>query len=418
MGSISGTSLDGVDAAVVDIDAREGTLEVSLLGWVEEPWPAELRDRISGWSDPGATIAPGELSSAAMAIGELFADVAARAADSAAVPLEAIDLVASHGQTIHHHVDARGRALSTLQIGEPAVIAERTGRTVVADFRPRDIAAGGQGAPLVSFVDALLFGEAGRTVAALNIGGMANVTIIPAGDPFGAIAFDTGPGNSLIDGLARRLLDRPLDRDGAVAASGRPSPELTEKLLDDPWFRRPPPKSTGRERFGDAAVTRMVAAGRDLGLTDDALLATATELTARSVASAIARWSPVWPAVIHVSGGGTGNPTLMNALERALETRTPSGAVTPHLQRVEDFGLPAAAKEAVCFAVLGHEALHGRPNSLPGCTGARHASVLGAIWPGANYLELLETVLSSAGTTGRIDRIAIDGLKERSGVPR
>lgn len=418
MGMISGTSLDGIDAALVDVEARDGTLAVSLLRSMEEPWPSELRDRISRWSDPAATVAPGHLSTASMAIGELFADVARGAAEAAGVPLGSIDLVASHGQTIHHHVDAGGRALATLQIGEPAVIAERTGRTVVADFRPRDIAAGGQGAPLVSFVDALMLGEDGRTVAALNLGGMANVTVIPAGAPFEAIAFDTGPGNSLIDGAARHLLGEPLDRDGEAAAAGRPCQELVDELLDDAYFRRPPPKSTGRELFGDAAVERLLMSGRARRLSDSDILATATELTARSVAGAIARWSPAWPAVVHLSGGGTRNATLMRALERALERETPRGALPMQVQTVDETGLPAAAKEAVCFAVLGHEALHGRPNSLPGCTGARHASVLGAIWPGANYPELLARVSSPKETPQRIDRIVLSrsGEQERRGV--
>ena len=418
LGLMSGTSLDAVDAAVVEVDARGTTLDVSLTGWTEEPWPADLREAIVGWSE-AAAVAPAELSSASMAIGELFADVAARAAASAGIPLQSIDLVASHGQTVHHHIDADGRAVGTLQIGQPAVIAERTGRTVVADFRPRDIAAGGQGAPLVSFVDALLFGEEARTVAALNLGGMANVTVVPAGAPFEAIAFDTGPGNSLIDGVARRLLGQPLDRDGAGAAAGRPSRSLVDQLMDDPYFHRAPPKSTGRERFGDAAVTRLVAAGRALGLDEFVVLATATELTARSVAGALARWSPAWPAVIHLSGGGTRNPALMSALERAMARETPSGAVLPRLQPVDDGGLPAAAKEALCFAVLGHEALHGRPNSLPGCTGARHPSVLGAIWPGDNYLELVGRVPPARDSSPRIARIVLSrsSADERRRVP-
>lgn len=420
LGLMSGTSLDGIDAAIVDVHGRDGTLDVSLVGWREEPWPAELRERISGWSDGAERVSPGELSSASMAIGELFAGVAGRAAATAGVPLGAIDLVASHGQTIHHHVDPEGRVLATLQIGEPAVIAERTGRTVVADFRPRDIAAGGQGAPLVSFVDALMFGEQERTVAALNLGGMANVTIVPAGAPFEAIAFDTGPGNSLIDGIARHLLGEPLDLDGAAAAAGKPSEDLVDDLLDDPYLRRSPPKSTGRELFGDAAAKRLLAAGRAKGLSDGDVLATATELTARSVAGAIARWSPAWPAVIHVSGGGTRNAALMKALERALARETPSGAHPARMQMVDEAGLPQAAKEAVCFAILGHEALHGRPNSLPGCTGARHPSVLGAIWPGEDYLELLGKVLPSREAPQRIDRIVLSrsSEEERRGVLR
>ncbi len=408
LGLMSGTSLDGINAAVVDIATRERSLDISLVGWLEAPWPDQLRDRIAGWSDLAARVGPGELSSASMAVGRLFADVAEAAARAAAVPLDSLDVVASHGQTIHHNVDPDGRACGTLQIGEPAVIAECTRRTVVADFRPRDIAAGGQGAPLVSFFDVLLLAEEDRTVAALNLGGRANVTLVPAGAADAAIAFDTGPGNSLIDGAARRLLGQPLDRDGAAAAAGHPAGDLVAEILADPWFGQPPPRSTGRERFGDAAVDALVAAGAARGLSAADVLATVTEVTARSVAEAIGRWSPGWPAVVHVAGGGTRNGALMRALERALARAAPSGGPGPAIHDVEEAGVPAAAKEAVCFAVLGHEALHGRPNSLAGATGARHGSVLGAIWPGENYLELVRAVQSSGTTAQRMDRITVN----------
>ncbi|MDQ3553837.1 MAG: anhydro-N-acetylmuramic acid kinase [Chloroflexota bacterium] len=407
LGLISGTSLDAIDAALVEITTRHSALELSLVSWAEAPWPAELRDRLRGWSDPAATLTAGDLAVASMAVGEAFATAALDLAHEARVASDQVDLVVSHGQTIHHRVDEAGRAVATLQIGEPAVLAERTGRTVVADLRSRDIAAGGQGAPLVGYLDALLLGEPERTVAALNIGGIANLTIIPAGRAFDSIAFDTGPGNAIIDASARELLGQPLDRDGATAAAGAPSEALLDVLLRQPYFHRPPPKSTGRELFGDAYAAQLIGQGRALGLADDDLLATATELTARTVSSALTRWAPDWPEVLYVAGGGTRNGALMAGLRRALARETPAGATPVALKSVDEVGLPQAAKEAVCFAVLGHEALHGRPNSLPGCTGARHPSVLGAIWPGTNYLELLERVARSRKTAQPIDRIDV-----------
>jgi anhydro-N-acetylmuramic acid kinase len=407
LGLISGTSLDAIDAALVEIATRGQTLELSLVSWAEAPWPVQLHDRIRGWSDPATTVAPGDLAMASMEVGEAFATAAEGLVRESRMDLREVDLVVSHGQTIHHRVDEAGRALATLQIGEPAVLAERTGRTVVADLRPRDIAAGGQGAPLVGYLDALLLGEAERTVAALNIGGIANLTIIPAGRPFDSMAFDTGPGNSVIDASARQLLGEPWDRDGAAAATGHPSEALLDELLAHPYFGRTPPKSTGRELFGDAYAAQLIDRGRALGLADGDLLATATELTARSVSSALTRWAPVRPGILYVAGGGTRNEALMAGLVRALARATPAGAVPVAVEPVDEVGLHQAAKEAVCFAVLGHEALHGRPNSLPGCTGARHPSVLGAIWPGTNYLELLERVARSRETAQPIDRIVM-----------
>ena len=420
VGLISGTSLDAIDVCVVDLQVEGRTLEASLVGWSEEPWPAELRERIRGWSDPAATVRIAELATASMEIGTVFGEAALHGAAAVGADPAALDLVASHGQTVQHVVGADGRAVATLQLGEPAVIAEVTGRTVVADFRPRDIAAGGQGAPLVSLFDALLFADARRTVAALNLGGIANVTVVPAGDPFRAVAFDTGPGNSLIDGCARRLLGKPLDRDGAVAAAGAPSETLLDELLADAYFEQAPPKSTGRELFGDAYVERVEARGRELGVTEGDLLATVTELTARSVARALARWAPEQPAVVHVSGGGTRNPALMGSLARALACRH-GAASMPEIRLVDDAWVPSAAKEALAFAVLGHEALHGRPNSLPTGTGARHASVLGGIWPGPNYAELVRQV-SRAPPIERLDRIVVRrssqvGAEQRKGGP-
>ena len=423
LGLMSGTSLDAIDAAVVDIATQARTLRASLVSWSSFPWPTELRERIRGWSDPDAIVRLADVPAASMEIGAAMAAAAEQAATTAGEGLDAIDLVCSHGQTVQHVVDGDGRALATLQLGEPAAIAELTGRTVAADFRPRDISAGGQGAPLVSFVDALLFGEQERTVGVLNLGGMANVTLVPAGEPLAAIAFDTGPGNSLIDGVARRLLGEPMDRDGGIAAAGLPSAQLLDELLARPYFGRRPPKSTGRELFGDALVTWVAQRSGELHLTRQDVLATVTELTARSVADAIARWSPAPPSVVLVSGGGTRNPTLMRGLQRALARSIPSGAEAPQMRPVDDAGLPAQAKEAFTFAILGHEALHGRVNSIATATGARHPSILGAIWPGSDFPRLLGLVAGSRSAGQPIDRIVVDpssdaGTHDRKGVPQ
>lgn len=380
VGLMSGTSLDAIDVAIVDFERSTDapdTLDLVLVAAGEVPWPDALRERLAAWlADPAAAVPLGELAEADMAAGEAFADAIRAVAQDAGVDLASIELVASHGQTLHHRVDADGRALATLQIGQPAVLAERLGRPVVADFRPRDIAAGGQGAPLVALFDALVFADADRDVAVLNLGGIANVTVIPAGRAEDAVAWDTGPANAVLDALARRE-GIGHDADGALAAAGTPDESLLEELLVDPWFAAPPPKSTGRERFGDAFAASL--AGR--GLAREDLFATATALSARSIARSLRDHAPAWPARLWVGGGGTRNPTLVRALGDALHAATPPGASVPEIREVDAAGIPSGSKEAIAFAFLGHETLHGRPSSLVGATGARHPSVLGAIWP-------------------------------------
>ena len=380
-GLISGTSLDAIDVAIVDFEPPSaGCLELTIVAAGEDGWPEALRDRLAGWlADPDAGVPLGELAEADMAVGHAFADALIRVAQQHGVPPGSIDLVASHGQTLHHRVSAAGRALATLQVGQPAVIAERLGCPVAADFRPRDIAAGGQGAPLVARFDALLFAESERTVAALNLGGIANVTVIPAGDPDAACAWDTGPGNAVLDALARREGMRR-DTDGALAAAGTPDDALLDDLLADPWFAAPPPKSTGRERFGDAYAGALADQG--LGRAD--LFATAAALSGRAVGRSLRAHAPAWPDLLWVSGGGAANPSLMRALADALRAETPPGASAPEIRSIDAAGIASGSKEAVAFAFLGHETLHGRPGSLTGATGARHPSVLGAIWPGVH----------------------------------
>ena len=377
-GLMSGTSLDAIDVAIVDFAPAADSIELTLVSCAERPWPGALRARLASWlADPMAGVPLGELAAVDMEVGSALADALIGALSESGIAPDSLELVVSHGQTVHHLVDARGTAIATLQLGQPAVLAERLGCSVVADLRPRDIAAGGQGAPLVALFDALTFGEPDRDVAVVNIGGIANVTVVPAGRPRHALAWDTGPGNAVLDALARRE-GNDRDVDGAIASAGTPDESVLDELMADPWFAAPPPKSTGRERFGDRYAASLAARG----LAEPDLFATATLLSARSIARSIREHAPAWPAVVWVSGGGTRNPALMRALQAELRAATSDGASVPQLRLTDEVGIPSGSKEAIAFAFLGHETFHGRPSSLVGATGARHPSVLGAIWPG------------------------------------
>jgi anhydro-N-acetylmuramic acid kinase len=276
------------------------------------------------------------------------------------------------------------------------VIAERLGLTTVADFRPRDIAAGGHGAPLSSWVDALLFGDHRLARAVQNIGGIANVTWLPPGGQWEAtLAFDTGPGNALIDHAVWRLTNgaQRYDLDGKLAASGRVDDVLLAELLGHPYFREQPPKSTGRELFGAQMVDPLIERTRAKGSAPANLVATLTAFTAHSIADQYRRFLPGRPDEVVIGGGGSRNPTLMRLLGELLDPA--------RIRLHEEFGLPSLGREAIYFAVMGHEALHGRPNTLPSCTGASHPVVMGKLVPGNNYRALLRQVLDSSPTRPR-----------------
>src|SRR5208337_2842397 len=286
-------------------------------------------------------------------LGELFAE----ALGKTGVPLNTIELIGSHGQTIFHEgepVEFLGREIaSTMQIGEAAVIAERTGIDTVSDFRPSDIAAGGKGAPLVPLLDYQLFRHPEHAHIALNIGGIANITVIPAGaKPEDVIAFDTGPGNMIMDAVAP-----PFDRDGEGARAGQVNADLLERLLADPYYHRDPPKSCGREQYGAEFV-------RETGID----IATATELTARTIALAIARYFDTREVI--VSGGGAHNSYLMERLRALVPARVTTSA---------EFGIGVDTKEAILFAVLAYQTFQGRAGNLPSATGARKPVILGKI---------------------------------------
>jgi anhydro-N-acetylmuramic acid kinase len=341
-GLISGTSVDGIDVAVVDID--DG---IQVVATRTVPYPPEVREAILSISNV-ATVA--RLN---FLLGELFAE----ALQKTGVPLETIDLIGSHGQTIFHEGQPveflRRKIASTLQIGEAAVIAERTGIETIADFRSSDMAAGGNGAPLVPFLDYQLFKHPERSRVALNIGGIANITVIPANaSAEDVIAFDTGPGNMLMDALAP-----PFDRDGDGARAGRVNDALLARLLDDPYYHRPPPKSCGREQYGAEFI-------RNSGID----LATATELTVQTIALAIARYPET--ADVIVSGGGAHNRYMMERLRVVLRPKITTSA---------EFGIDVDAKEAILFAVLAYQTYHRRPGNIPSATGARKPAILGKV---------------------------------------
>ncbi|MFJ9352989.1 anhydro-N-acetylmuramic acid kinase [Streptomyces mirabilis] len=367
IGLMSGTSYDAIDAAAAELTLEGEDLTLRPLGMVSEAYDGALREALAAALPPAATTLA-EVCRLDTLIGQAFAAAAVRA--DRELCGGGAELVASHGQTVYHWVED-GRAHGTLQLGQPAWIAEATGLPVVADFRPRDIAAGGQGAPLVSLVDLLwLRGRAGTPVA-LNLGGIANLTA-----PDGT-AFDSGPGCALVDVAVRGLTGGRLnyDMDGALAARGTVHEPLLDRLLAEPYYALPAPKTTGKELF-HLGHLRDALTGFGT-LTAEDVIATLTRLTARTVADAV---RSVGATEVIASGGGTRNPALMAMLEAEL----PGVPV-----RTSDaLGLPAAAKEAYAFAVLGFLTLHGLTGTDPVSTGARHPSVLGSITPGRGGLRL------------------------------
>jgi len=372
IGLMSGTSADGIDACLAQIELRGNRLDARTEHFRTIPYSDELRHRVLGCR----TVA--DVCRLNVELGEAFADAVLQLCDEAGVPLTEVDAIGSHGQTVCHLPD--GPVRSTLQLGEPCVIAERTGVTTVADFRMRDVAAGGSGAPLVPVVDHLLLSDEKTDRVALNLGGIANVTVLSAGGTLeSVVAFDTGPGNMVIDGVMDLMTQghRTFDRDGQLAARGTPNNGAIEFLLDHPYFEQPPPKSTGRELFGlrfAQAFTAAKAPGKQ-GRADVA--ATATAFTARTVADAIRRWAFDGPCEIIASGGGVHNRTLMTMLREQL----PDARIVAS----DAHGIDPDAKEALAFAVLATLTLNDRPGNVPSATGARRPVILGKIAPGTNH---------------------------------
>ena len=375
IGLMSGTSADGVDAALVVWPEGDVPKPFELLAFRQDPFPEPLQRRIhelaAGRLPQGSVLS--ELAALDVLLAERFAESAIALAESAGIPLAAIDAIASHGQTVAHHPELR----ATLQIGDPSLIAERTGCTTVADFRPRDIAAGGEGAPLAPFFHFAALSDPGENRLALNLGGIANITWLPRGGRADdVIAFDVGPANALIDGVVAIFSEgrESMDRDGVRARRGQVDEALLARLLDDGFLSRPPPKSTGRERYGIEQAEVLVREARSEGRADDDLVATLVAFTAEAIARAQRDFLDGTVERLLVGGGGVENPALMDAL----------GAALPGVPIVafDEFGVPARAAEAMAFALMGRHTLLGIPNHLPRCTGARRAVVLGEISPG------------------------------------
>jgi len=379
LGLMSGTSADGIDVALARVSGASPHLDAKLLGHTSSKFPPALRKEILRVAEQHP-IAAGELSQLNFRLGEVFAEAALAACRKFHVSPKRVALIGSHGQTIFHQgkpAPYLGHATaSTLQIGEPSVIAARTGITTVGDFRSADIALGGQGAPLVPFADYLLYRHEKLGRVSLNLGGIANITVIPpAAKPEQILAFDTGPANMLIDALVSHFTRgrRRLDKDARLARSGRPIAALLDELMRDPYLKLAPPKSTGREYYGRAYLKKMLALGKKHRAKPADLIRAATIFTALSVVDALNRF--VLPKTkIHqliVSGGGAKNPLVVAQLSAAL------GRI--EIIPSSRFGIPGDAKEAFAFSLLAYETFHHRPSNLPSATGAHAPAILGKI---------------------------------------
>jgi anhydro-N-acetylmuramic acid kinase len=351
---MSGTSLDGIDVAIIDITGSGFKSKINVVTSHSVPYPRKVREALMSVSN--VSTQTGDIARLNFLLGELYVEALEETVERADIPLTSIKLIGCHGQTIFHEGQGAQylgkKVASTFQIGESSVISERTGIDVISNFRERDMAAGGKGAPLVPYLDYLLLRHRGRGRVALNIGGIANLTAIPPNTSTDrVIAFDSGPGNMVIDQLVSRITSgrQLFDRDGAMAASGQPDPKLLAKLLRDKYFRAKPPKTAGREQYGSEFVTKLL----DTELSSEDLIATATALTAESIALGVRNFVMTEMRVdeVFVSGGGTHNPTEM--------------------------GLDVDAKEAIAFAVMAYETAHCRPSSVPMATGAKKSVVLG-----------------------------------------
>lgn len=386
IGLMSGTSLDGVDAALVELSGAGRQTRISLRHFISIPFDSQVHRELLQIAS-GTPVPSQVISQMNFLIGTLYAEAIFRLCEAARVKISQIDLVGSHGQTIFHQSEPDvfcGRTLaSTLQIGEASIIAEQSGITTICDFRPRDMAAGGKGAPLIPYVDYLLFRHPRYGRILLNIGGIANVTILPAAATLAEIvAFDTGPGNMVIDGLVSRMTynEKGFDRDGEIARSGKVISAVLKKLVRHPYFSLPPPKTTGREQFGMAFLEKLLRIGDTYSSED--LVCTATELTAQSIAKAIVPFITRKASIrqLIVSGGGARNSYLMQRLKNVLSQLE----VLPS----DELGIPSIAKEAIGFAMLANETLHLHPGNVPSATGARHMAVLGKIVLGKNYKRI------------------------------
>ena len=383
LGIMSGTSLDGIDCALTRIEGQPPELAVELLSFASTSYTPAQRRRLARLCEPETSRVDG-INGMNFQLAHWFAEAAGTAVASAGLSWADLDLIASHGQTLFHAVDEAADPAATLQIGDPAVIAQRTGVTTVGNFRTADVALGGQGAPLVSYVDWLLWRSREEARAILNIGGIANLTYLPRdADAASVRAFDTGPGNLLLDYFIHRISQGTdaYDAEGRRAARGRIHEPWLRDLLADPYYAQPPPKTTGRERFGQAYGARLWEDAQARGIAPDDRMATLTALTVETIAQSLHRHLPEPPERVWVGGGGARNLHLMARLRSALDGM--------RVDPIADRKGAGDAKEALSFAVLGYETIHGRPGNLPGCTGAARPAPLGQIAPGGNFRALM-----------------------------
>lgn len=378
VGLMSGTSLDGVDAALARLRGSGASLEIELLAFISLPYKDDLRQLIFKNSQPASSSVL-EISQLNVRLSHVYADVVKQLLREAGVALELIDAVGCHGQTIYHVPDAEDCAgmptRSTLQIGDPSTLANVLNTTVVGDFRLADMAFGGQGAPLVPYFDYVYFSDPSENRALLNIGGIGNLSVIPAGaGSDNIIAFDTGPGNMVIDAVVQHFWGEPYDASGRYAASGQPNEQLLNTLLESPYYQRVPPKSTGREYFNQSYVDDVLSRAQVLSMDKpEDIVATVSCLTIETIARAFESF--IQPGIevarVIVSGGGVHNTFIMNGLAERLKP--------VQVQSMQDFGLDPDAKEALCFAVLAHETLNRSASNVPSATGASQPAILGKI---------------------------------------
>lgn len=381
VGMMSGTSVDGVDAALVEISGTDSEPKVKLLAFENKPYPPQVREKIFSLFTP-ANATVDKVGYMNFLLGEIYAKSALSVIEKAGMKPEEIDVIGSHGQTIWHAPIPESPdgipVAYTVQIGEGSVIAERTGILTVSDFRVADMAAGGQGAPLVPFSEYLLYRREKETILLQNIGGIGNMTVMPAGaKPRDVFAFDTGPGNMIIDAVISAVTggEKTYDAGGETAAKGRVCNALLDILKEEPYYRQPLPKTTGREHFGVQYTEKILSWWKENPIPVEDLLATVTDLTAYSIADAYERYVlPKYRASeIIVGGGGSYNATLL----RFMKERFAPHGVSVRTQ--EDLGLSSDAKEAVAFALMADCCMRGKANTLPSVTGAEHPAVMGKI---------------------------------------
>lgn len=388
IGMISGTSADGIDTVLCEVSGAPPAVDARIVHAFTYPYAPEVRARVLAAIIP-ETSHVDEITRLNADVGEAFAAAALKLIGEAGLTPEQIDLIGSHGQTVWHDIRPDGSVYATLQLGEASIIAERTGITTISNFRTRDIAAGGQGAPMAAFVDWLLLRHPDHWRAMQNIGGIGNVTFLPplSDTTSQPIAFDTGPGNCLIDSAMSALTDgaRTYDHDGLLARNGTVQQDWLRELLAHPYYERRPPKTTGRELFSPAMAARLLDDGRKRGFSAPDIIATITALTTASIADQYRRFAPAPISEVIVAGGGSHNPTMLDMLSREV---APTPVITS-----ESIGLSSDFKEGLIFALLAHETWHNRPDNLPTLTGASVRVVLGQITPGHNYAALLRKTL-------------------------